>query len=97
MKEPIKVYCARKGSELKQLELSDAEWDLLGEIEGVLNVTVVTTTLVQEEQAFTGAFPSLVKGLTLRSLRGPTGMRLPVAPEAHVHMYRMTCHVYLIT
>jgi hypothetical protein len=45
------------------------EWWALAEIEGVLNMTSMTTTLMQFEKHFTGAYGVLIKSRTLNLLR----------------------------
>lgn len=47
----------------------------ISEVEAVLNITKITTTLAQYEQKYTGAFKSLIEGTTMRALRKGT---LPV-------------------
>ena len=47
-------------------------WLATAEVEGVLDVTKITTQLSQYEQLYTGAFGTLIKGTTMRALRADT-------------------------
>eukprot|EP00664_Eupelagonemidae_sp_cell27_P000382 gene382-9428_t len=46
------------------------------EVEAILDITRMTTTLSQYEQHYTGAFGTLIKGVTMRALRKPTLMMI---------------------
>lgn len=54
------------------MNLSDNEWETLAEIEGVLNITALATTLAQSERQFVGAYRVFVKQLVLDELRNPS-------------------------
>jgi len=50
-------------------QLTDSEWDSIGEIEGVLNITKDLTTLMQYENLYNGAFGQIIKNVTIKRLR----------------------------
>ena len=52
-----------------QWDASPEMMKAMTEIEAVLNLTKVTTTLCQYEQLYTGAYKALIKGLTMKGLR----------------------------
>ena len=51
---------------------SPAIWKQMAELESVLNVTKITTTLAQHEHLYTGAFGGLIKRTTMAGLRSDT-------------------------
>jgi hypothetical protein len=50
-------------------QMTDAEWDSIAEIEGVLNISKDLTTLMQYEHLYNGAFGQIIKHVTLKRLR----------------------------
>ena len=51
---------------------TDDLWQEMAEVEAVLNVTKITTTLSQHERLYTGAFGGQIKGTTMAALRSDT-------------------------
>ena len=47
-------------------------WPAVLEVEAVLNISRITTTLVQYEHLFNGAYGNLISALTLNSYRSQT-------------------------
>eukprot|EP00966_Prymnesium_polylepis_P010652 245488-Prymnesium_polylepis.1 len=61
-------HAAKQASDPSSLKWTVPSFTAMAHIEGVLHITQVTTKLAQFEQAFTGAYDPLIKGITLRGL-----------------------------
>ena len=73
MNKPLKEYARLHGKDFPSLHFpSQAEWDILGEVEAILELTKLTTKLTQTETGYTGSFGILVRGLTMNKLREST-------------------------
>eukprot|EP00966_Prymnesium_polylepis_P318279 7351444-Prymnesium_polylepis.1 len=65
-------HSAKSKTEDLKWTADEQQFQIMSQIEAVLNVTQVTTKLAQFEQPFTGAYDPLIKGRTLRGLEAPT-------------------------
>jgi len=61
----VKLYDVTRSSEF----LSKLEWEEHSEVEAVLGVSRLTTTLSQYEKPFMGSFGSMIKQMTMKTLR----------------------------
>ena len=53
------------------VKLTANEWQELCEIESILNISKDLTTWMQLEQAYTSAYGTVIKHITLQKLRSP--------------------------